>query len=119
MFLLVRDGQSSKLFCCPSDGVAIPDPATQTVVNNVNMFNWDFSTGQQTNGPGSQLRRNLSDSYQVPIHPTAGNDSNGVPLGADPGLIILADRNPTPAYTANGSFKGVGSVAWRSTKRAR
>ncbi len=57
IFLLVRDGQSSKMFCCPSDGKATPDPATQTVVNNVNMFNWDFSTGQQTNGPGFQQQR--------------------------------------------------------------
>ena len=59
LFLLVRDGQSSKLFCCPSDSKATPDPATQTVVGNVNMFNWDFSTGEQINGPGFQMQRNL------------------------------------------------------------
>ncbi len=30
-------------------------------------------------------------------------------------MIILADRNPTPTYTASGSFKGAGTAAWAST----
>ncbi len=126
LFLLVRDGQSSKLFCCPNDAAATPDTSTQTVVNGVNMYNWDFSTGQ-ANGGTFQSARNLSYSYQVPLHSGAAgtHDSNGVPLGVDPSLVVLADRTPVPSSTApaGGAFTGasgspgewsasIGSADW-------
>ena len=109
LFLLIRDGQSSDLFCCPSDGKATFENATQTLVGTVNMFNWDFSMGQ-ANGGTQGSARNLSYSYQCPLTRQGSEtcDGNGVPINADPSLVVASDRTPVESATApaGGAFTG-------------
>ncbi len=109
LFLLIRDGQSSKMFCCPSDRSASPDPSTQSERGGQNMFNWDFSCGR-VNGGKIGSARNLSYSYQCPLTRQGDQtyDGNGVPINADPSLVVVSDRTPVESATApaGGAFTG-------------
>ena len=49
VFMLIRNGEAPKLFCCPSDSYAQPDTQI-TDTNNNGAFNWDFSYGQTITG---------------------------------------------------------------------
>ncbi len=114
LFLLVRDGQSTRIFCCPSDSGVTPDLSPVSSGPNP-AYNWDFSSGQSNGGTiGSD--RNLSYSYQCPLFAQGTAPprwSGGVPLGADPGLVVLADRTPVPSPTApaGGVFTGSARLA--------
>jgi len=83
---LIRDGQSSKLFNCPSDGNA--EECKYTKDGNQNYF-WDFERATQT-----------SYNYQLPlvdaIDPTI--ITNGVTTTSTGSLVFMADKL-TPGTT--------------------
>jgi prepilin-type processing-associated H-X9-DG protein len=113
MFMLVRDGESPKLFLCPSDRNAKMDTQTvnPAVGSNYGKFNWDFSSGQGDGGTvGSE--RNVSYSYQCPLNPGSGReDQRGISASPDPGLVVVADRTPS---ARGGTFNGAAGSpgAW-------
>ena len=73
------------------------------------MFNWDFSCGR-VNGGKIGSARNLSYSYQCPLTRQGDQtyDGNGVPINADPSLVVVSDRTPVESATApaGGAFTG-------------
>jgi prepilin-type N-terminal cleavage/methylation domain-containing protein/prepilin-type processing-associated H-X9-DG protein len=128
VFMLIRNGEAPKLFCCPSDGNAKADTQT-TDTNNAGALNWDFSCGQTISGgagSGTGTARNLSYSYACPIYGGAApaTDLNGIPTNADSGMVVMSDRTPQLSNNAassglastKGAFSGAdGSNAWVST----
>ena len=124
MFMLIRNGESPKLFCCPSDS-AKPDVQTTDSANN-GAFNWDFSCGSTTSGtPGGV--RNTSYSYQCPITRGSGTqDLNGIPSSPDASMVVMADRTPananavpvTGSASPGGVFNGNSTTAWTATVTA-
>jgi prepilin-type N-terminal cleavage/methylation domain-containing protein/prepilin-type processing-associated H-X9-DG protein len=95
LFMLIRNGEAPKLFCCPSDSNVTPDGYT-TDNNNNGAFFWDFDCGQGGPAPtGIGTARNISYSYECPfIRGTAAADTNGVPVGADSNMVVMSDRTP-------------------------
>ncbi len=78
-FLLVRDGQPSRMFICPSDRDAEADDNTQAPSGE---YHWDFSH-----------HTNLSYSWQAPLR-RDGRYVTGVD-GSLSSLVVVADKNPT------------------------
>jgi len=104
MFLLIRDGQSAKFFCCPCDADVTEDT---NLKDSAGVFYWDFSSA-----------KNCSYGYQLPL----ANNSTGT-FSIDPKLtgkakdeaeakdylagrvIIMADKAPAGdlgGYAAGG-----------------
>ena len=120
MFMLIRNGESPKLFLCPSDRNAKMDtqtvnPADRATVNSSDgegsNWNWDFSSGQGDGGTIGSVR-NVSYSYQCPITRGAGaTDLNGISASSDSNTAVAADRTPSPR---GGTFNGAAGSpgAW-------
>lgn len=104
LFLLVRDEQPPKLFVCPSDGTAKPDPITRDKANK-DVFYWDFS-GTAT-GASEHF---ISYSYQAPVVVNALYTS-GVKPSTPTDVPIVADMAPTTEWKENGN----PSLDWIAT----
>jgi prepilin-type N-terminal cleavage/methylation domain-containing protein/prepilin-type processing-associated H-X9-DG protein len=98
MFMLVRNGESPKLFVCPSDGGAKADTHTTDPLSTpAGALNYDFTLA------ATNSARCTSYSYQTPINRAGGtNDRNGVPTSPDANLVVMADRNPDSSKGAAG-----------------
>ncbi|HUS47783.1 MAG TPA: type II secretion system protein, partial [Phycisphaerae bacterium] len=86
LFLLVREGQGTGIFICPSTDDT-PDRNTRTD----GRLDWDFSASAAGQG------EHVSYSYQGPLNMgTAGSPAyaSGVSGASGGGLIIAADRTP-------------------------
>jgi len=103
LFMLVRNGQLSNIFICPSTQDT-PDP-------NVKMtggaYAWDFNAYKYK---GMNFEH-VSYSYQMPVY--NGSFDPGVTQYSDPQMIVLADR--TPDYN---NVTGVDKVVGGTTRLA-
>jgi len=85
MFCLVRDGQDTKLFTCPSDQNVFADSNAK---NAGGTYYYDFTAAN-----------NVSYSYQAPM----ADGTNGIVGGVEGGLVVLADKNPLSSAFTTGS----------------
>jgi prepilin-type N-terminal cleavage/methylation domain-containing protein len=94
LFLLVRSGQTSNTFTCPSDPYAEPD--TDTASDSF----WDF-----------QQALNVSYSYQTPL-PDANNTKSGVNANTEGQVVYVVDK--TPDYDDHDPNEAYWVTAWTS-----
>jgi len=108
MFMLVRDGQSTSIFVCPSTS-DVPDGNSEN--GNPQVYNWDFTPYNQSYGGGT-AGNHVSYSWQCPLD-SNGTFSNGMTTNSQSGLVVMADK--TPAVTnASGPVSYTPTVNWAS-----
>ncbi len=102
MFMLVRSGQPSRMFVCPSDDQAKPDDETK---DNTGAYHWDFSKTDSG-------ARTVSYSYQQPLYDGSGY-VQGV-TGSESSLVVAADMTPWAGDAGNPSAADWGAAHWEN-----
>ncbi len=109
LFLLVRAGQPTDLFVCPSD-----DATECTNIKDPNKeYYWDF-TGNDPNDPDlpdpNTAHKTVSYSYQAPLYimffgsrKENASEFSGIPVDSPSELVIMADKTPQYGYELSGS----------------
>jgi len=110
LFMLVREGQGTSLFCCPSDGNASKEEEVKHDEGGDQVYNWDFGpTEASGERPG---HKKCSYSFQAPLYKGGSMSGNGVSGRSRGGLIIMADKTPQYEVTNGAS---VQPQAWNDS----
>ena len=111
LFMLVRQGQSTELFTCPSDN-AVKEDVVKHTVTGTQVYNYDFgpieSVATANNEPAGH--EHCSYSFQAPRYDGSGNlIGNGISSRSRGSIVVMADK--TPYYDDD----GVQRIDWTDT----
>lgn len=114
MFMLVRSGQSAKMFVCPSDEGTVAEDSVKRTVAGDQLYNWDFQPTESAAGADPAGHEKVSYSMQAPLYNSAGTSvvSNGVSARSRGSLVAMADK--TPDY-GDGASSHPTPVDWSTT----
>ncbi len=109
-FLLVRDGQPTKLFVCPSTNDQADD-REKHLSSGQRIYNWDFSPISPSDNDFIEGWDHISYSFQAALD----TGRNGVSLANN--VIIMADK--TPVWDGLNSYPLVTGWVWSDTGLTR